>query len=285
MRKLFTKKEINGWTDTKIQDKPTDIVIQQSDCSQLFNKSTYDEMKELSKINVYNGQYCTKAVSMFKYNTALTEVNLFNTSNITDMSYMFQSCTKLVSIPTNMITGNNTSFKGTFYGCSKLTTVPQTLNCYCCTSFNAMFYDCSKLTKVPTFNNTFNVTNCKQMFYNCSKLTEVSVFNTNKVTSMEEMFYNCGQLTEIPAFKASKVTSLSGVFSRCYKLTAIHMTGMAVSFSLKDCIALEEAALVEVLNNLATVTTAQTLTLGTNLLAKLTDEEKAIATNKGWTLA
>jgi hypothetical protein len=32
-------------------------------------------------------------------------------------------------------------------------------------------------------------------------------------------------------------------------------------------------------------TTTKTLTLGSTNLAKLTDEEKAIATNKGWTLA
>ena len=59
---------------------------------------------------------------------------------------------------------------------------------------------------------------------------------------------------------------------------------MKVSFSL-SATKLEHDALVVVLNNLGTVTSTQTLTLGATKLALLSDEEKAIATNKGWTLA
>ena len=40
-----------------------------------------------------------------------------------------------------------------------------------------------------------------------------------------------------------------------------------------------------VINGLQTVTTTKKLTLGTTNLAKLTDEEKKVATDKGWTLA
>ena len=40
-----------------------------------------------------------------------------------------------------------------------------------------------------------------------------------------------------------------------------------------------------VINGLQTVTETQTLTLGSTNLAKLTDAEKKIATDKGWTLA
>ena len=40
-----------------------------------------------------------------------------------------------------------------------------------------------------------------------------------------------------------------------------------------------------VINGLQTVTETQTLTLGSTNLDKLTEEEKQIATGKGWTLA
>ena len=40
-----------------------------------------------------------------------------------------------------------------------------------------------------------------------------------------------------------------------------------------------------IINGLQTVTTTQKLTLGETNLAKLTDAEKKIATDKGWTLA
>lgn len=285
MKRLYAIEEINKMIDSKIQDKPLDIVIQQSDCTKLFNTTTYTQMQEMTKVNIYNGQYCTKATGMFRYCSTLTEVNLFNTTNITDMASMFQYCTKLVSLPEEMLTGSNKSFDSTFYECNELTTIPTELNLYNCTTCNSMFYDCYSLTKAPEILNSYNLTNCKKMFYGCNKLTEVPVFYTNKVQNMENMFFNCGQLTEIPAFNASNVTNLDSVFSRCYKLTAIHMTNMSVSFKINDCIALEEAAIVEIFNNLATVSTAQTLTLGSKLLAKLTDEDKAIATNKGWTLA
>ena len=44
-------------------------------------------------------------------------------------------------------------------------------------------------------------------------------------------------------------------------------------------------SIMVIINGLQTVTTTQTLTLGSTNLAKLTDEEKKIATDKGWTLA
>ena len=43
--------------------------------------------------------------------------------------------------------------------------------------------------------------------------------------------------------------------------------------------------IVKLFNKLETITSTQTITLGSTLLAKLTDEDKKIATDKGWTLA
>ena len=43
--------------------------------------------------------------------------------------------------------------------------------------------------------------------------------------------------------------------------------------------------MVSMFNNLATIGTTKTITLGATNLAKLTEGEKAIATGKGWTLA
>ena len=112
----------------------------------------------------------------------------------------------------------------------------------------------------------------------------ISYNDTSNVTDMYSMFYNCEKLTSIPELDASKVTTFSRAFFNCKNLKEFHMTGMKVSFDIQQSTLLTREALVEILNNLATVTSTQTLTMGSTNLAKLTDEEKAIATNKGWTL-
>ena len=99
------------------------------------------------------------------------------------------------------------------------------------------------------------------------------------------MFQTCYALQTVPSFDASNVTNMGTTFSGCYSLVDINMYNMKVAFELKNSTLLTREALVKVLNNLATVTASKTLTLGTTNLAKLTDEDKLIATNKGWTLA
>ena len=63
------------------------------------------------------------------------------------------------------------------------------------------------------------------------------------------------------------------------------MKNIKVSFNISTT-ALQHDALVELINNgLATVTTTQTLTMGSTKLALLSDSEKQVALDKGWTLA
>ena len=70
----------------------------------------------------------------------------------------------------------------------------------------------------------------------------------------------------------------------CRSVTAIHMKNIHSDLNIAYCPSMSREAVVEVLNNLLTVTSTKTLTMGPMLLAKLTDEDKAIATSKGWAL-
>ena len=54
---------------------------------------------------------------------------------------------------------------------------------------------------------------------------------------------------------------------------------------MSACKKLTHDSIMVVINGLQTVTEPQTLTLGTENLAKLTEADKKIATDKGWTLA
>ena len=68
-------------------------------------------------------------------------------------------------------------------------------------------------------------------------------------------------------------------------LTELSWTNNRLSTDISNLKSLPREQLIGLMNGLLKVTSTQTLTLGSTLLAKLTDEDKKIATNKGWTLA
>jgi len=85
---------------------------------------------------------------------------------------------------------------------------------------------------------------------------------------------------------SSSDTAFSRMFEYCGSLEDINGELCAnESLDLSYSPLLTHQSLVNVLNSIRTVSHAPTLTLGATNLAKLTDEEKAIATGKGWTLA
>jgi len=97
------------------------------------------------------------------------------------------------------------------------------------------------------------------------------------------MFNGCGNLQTIPLLDASSCTNMSGMFNGCYSLSKGAMSGTKVTISYTDC-KLSQSALVDIFNGLATVV-GQTITITGNWGASsLTVEERAIATDKGWTI-
>ena len=90
----------------------------------------------------------------------------------------------------------------------------------------------------------------------------------------------------LPTGFGQNATNTVNCFSACFSLTDV--TGnpnFKTSFSLSDCKNLTHDSLMVFINGLQTVTSKQTLTLGSTNLAKLTEADKKIATDKGWTLA
>ena len=242
-----------GKTDTI---KPVDMA---TEIQSIQTGSGGNPMQEYVNNNGGNGKPSCYYLFYYYKGTSLDNVlNGLDTSNVTNMSNMFTNCSNLTSIPL--------------------------LNTSSVTKMNEMFYNCSKLTSIPQLD-TSKVTSMSYMFYYCRKLASIPLLNTSSVINMNEMFHNCSMLTSIPQLDTSNVTNMSSMFSGCSNLEEIHMTGMKASFDISSSTKFTESALVEILNNLATVTSTQTLTMGGTNLAKLTDEEKAIATNKGWTLA
>ena len=123
------------------------------------------------------------------------------------------------------------------------------------------------------------------MFAYCPNLTTIPLLDTSKGTIFSGMFYSCYNLTTIPLLDVSNGIELWGMFDWCENLTNLGgFKGLKVNLDLTWCEKLTHESLMNVINNLAEVTTSPTLSLGSENLAKLTDDEKSIAINKGWTL-
>ena len=260
-----------------------DDLIQPNDTENVTNMSDmFYNCNNLTTIPQLNTGKVTNMNSMFYNCSKLTTIPLLDTSNVINMSTMFFGCNSLTTIP-QLNTSNVTNMKNMFYNCNKLTTIPL-LNTGNVTSVYQMFYSCSSLTTVPQLD-TSNVTDMASMFCNCSSLTAVPLYNTSKVTNMSQMFWHCSELQTVPAFDCSNVTNMNNIFARCGSLKAILMTNIGVALDISASTLFERTDLVTILNNLKTVTTTKTLKMGATNLAKLTDEDKLIATNKGWTLA
>ena len=129
-----------------------------------------------------------------------------NTSNVSGMSSMFNSCTGLTSLDVSN------------FDTSKVT------------DMNRMFQDCTSLTSLDVSNfDTIKVNNMRQMFYGCTSLTSLTLsnFDTSNVTDMTGMFMYCSGLTslDLSNFDTSNVTDMVNMFNGCTSLKIITMKG------------------------------------------------------------
>lgn len=120
----------------------------------------------------------------------------------------------------------------------------------------------------------------------CDWLNDVMSFSVLGVT-MEYAFSDCPNLITIASYDIRYATTLEHAFENDINLKEINLLNIPVSFDISVSTKFEESDLVKILGNLMDLTgkTSQTLTMGATNLAKLTDSEKAIATNKNWILA
>ena len=196
------------------------------------------KMETITGLEYLNTEKVTDMSYMFNNCSKLTslDVTKFNTANVTNMRYMFYSCSALLSLDvTKFNTANVTNMSRMFSSCSKLTSLDVSkFNTVNVTNMNSMFYNCSKLTSLDvTKFNTANVTDMKYMFYSCSALLSLDVtnFNTEKVTDMSFMFSSCSKLTslDVSKFNTVNVTNMSRMFSSCQALTTIYASSKFVT--------------------------------------------------------
>lgn len=170
------------------------------------------------------------------------------------------------------------------------------------TNMSYMFYDCNTITTIP-FIDTSKVTTTNGMFSGCSKLTTIPQLDTSNVLYMTQMFYNCNNLITIPQLDARSILRIDSVFQSARNiqnfggfpnLGQAYSTSQSANYSnytlnLSYSTKLTHDSLMNVINGLYDIKAKgcnpQSLSLGSENIAKLTSEEIAIATNKGWTVS
>ena len=223
-----------------------------------------------------NTSNVTNMSSMLSGNINLTEIPLFDTSNVTNMSCLFQGCNNLKNIPL-LDTSNVIDMKGMFQGCSSLKTIPM-LNTSNVTEMDylfEMFWERPSITEIPELD-TSNVTSMNDMFSKCTSLTTVPMLDTSKVFGIRDMFNNCSSLVTLGGLKNLGMSYPTNWIENVREAT----------LNLSDSPLLTHDSLMNIINNLYDIKSKgvkpQTLQLGNTNKAKLTAEEIAIATNKGW---
>ena len=155
------------------------------------------------------------------------------------------------------------------------------------------FINDTELTSIDLSHfNTSNVTNMLGMFQNNSMLTDLNLssFDTSNVENMRSMFYKCKSIKSLVLsnFDISKVKGkfeMGNMFAECYSLISVKgsITGINYDLDLSDCPLDNESAMVFI-NGLSTVSTNETITFSKITYDTLTEAQKKIATDKGWTV-
>ena len=143
--------------------------------------------------------------------------------------------------------------------------------------------------------DTSNVTSLVGTFSVCYGISELDLshWNVDRVTSTGRMFYYALNLASINLsnWNLSRVEQMSEMFSVCGSLTTLNMDNailpkIDLNIALHNSPNLTVESLVSVLNALPQLSEGEShyIQLGSTNIAKLTSDQIAIATNKGWTL-
>ena len=159
-----------------------------------------------------------------------------------------------------------------------------------------------------------SVTNLSGAWQNCSSLQslDLSGWDTGSVTSLRDAWNSCYSLQSLnlSGWDVSSVTNLRDAWQDCSNLQSLNLSGWDVSHlstnvaypngsmltdywpsvisinqNYNNATALSIASLLRIIDSLPVATGARTLTLGQNNKLKLTAEQIAVATQKGWTVA
>ena len=305
----------SGCGSLKSLDLSKFIATSLTNTSGMFNgcKSLLQlDVSTLNMANVIDTNY------MFSYCSGLESLDVsgFNTQNVIDMNNMFAGCSGLKSLDvSNFNTKKVNSMYSMFSGCRSLTSLDlSSFDTSNVTDMSDLVSSCNLLESIDISSfNTSNVINMNNMFKYCYKLANIDLskidfksvisanhmFNsvalktidlsnkdTGKLMDVNHMFYNLGETESIKLNNCNfeKVTNAKNFIGLAGKLvTFIPPKNIKTSITI-NASKLSNESINLIIENLATVTTSQVLTLGTELIAKMSEEQMASIIDKNWTV-
>ena len=267
------------------------------------------KLNQIIGLEKLNTSKVTSMGSMFYANHGLSKLDLstFDTSKVLNMSYMFYDVYKIITIgPSEEYDLNIKNFD--------TSNVTNMSNMFALGSGTSFQNDTTKTINLSHFD-TSNVTNMSSMFAYQTDLTtlDLSNWNTSKVTNISNMFDQLDSLVtlNIGHFDFGAVTSNSNMFRKKFNASLTNLTfgyDLGKSYTrtsnnysnytleLNAQTSLSHDSLMDVINKLYDLNLTynvanggklytQSLVLGATNKAKLTEEEMAIATAKGWVIS
>lgn len=207
--------------------------------------------RQLKHVDIYNTSNCTNFSFLFSGCQSLVTIPLFDTSSGTNFQNMFEGCYSLEYIPL-IDTSSGTNFQNMFQYCFKLQTIPQ-LDTSSGVNFTNMF-ERAGIFSIPVIDTTL-CTDFSSMFNGCYKLLEIPNLNTSAGVSFSRFAQNCYSLKAVPLIDTSSGTNFSHMFDGCYSIKGVPTFNMPncsdLSYMFQNCYSLERLPLI----NVSTATT------------------------------
>lgn len=217
------------------------------------------------------------------------------------MTEMFAHCYNLIYVPP-IDTHNVKLMDSTFYGCVALQDIPYFDTSNVVSAFG-MFKRCRNLITIPKYNFS-SLIDMGEMFVECEKLINIPEINTKSVRWMVNSFLNCLSLISLPLLDCGKVVCFQpfGSYGSDYSYAISDIQGfknlgkvsylnntMSNTINFSDLDKLTRESCINIFNNLYDRKTAGfsniTIRFNSKVISLLSDNDIAIATNKGWTLS
>ena len=239
----------------------------------------------------WDTSHVTNMSYMFGYCSSLTTLDLSNwkTSEVTDMSNMFNACSSLTSLDlSGFDTQDVTNMNDMFSSCSKLTSLDlSNFNTLSVKSMDSMFRGCTKLISLDLSGwDTLNVENMGSMFYGSGNMVLRHIYGTLDLSNLKKGFYPGSYANPVNGCTSLETLYLKNIYKNCTNIT----NSSIWSINLGNTVVKDEC-LLYIIDQLPDLINDKKLTSTNNIILTLpktnalTEEQVKVAIDKGWQVA